>query len=612
MKVCKKGFSILLIMVLCFTMIFMDCGVVNAETARGKVKEIKDLLPSSYTIKENTEGQWSLDENGEYYYRYNTNILEQKSFVAVYENGEEITYSYYGGAGDPYWSLYHYRGSDGSEVRVYNPIRSNQEEKHFTVDSDNSFIFQFEGASVKIPVEITKNLKETTIKEIQYEPVIKEVDYAHCYIGYNAEKEEMQWIFPNNYCFNDGDKLTIADTTGKETIYTYKYDTNDDYRFRTEEGIVLDGELAVSHDQDLNKWESGKECYYIVEYGGAITKVPITIKENDIESISLFVEADSEERKIDCDADIEKKIDGIVVHKTDGTEEIIKYREDYFISDSQGGQHLTGFFDENDSYIEDISIIHKNRKESGQWYVYYHGVSCEIPTAHKFTNYTYNNDATVGKDGTETAICDNGCGEKNTRTKAGTALSGGGSSGGGIYIPPVQNLEISSGEGYTTELSDDGKNAEIIVDEDYELVDVSVNGISKGSVATLEGLKTGDKVVITVISKVEKIQNQLKNVTKENLRAHSKQVKLKNGKKAVKITWTNTSGIDFDGVEIFRSFKRYEGFGTKPIFSTEKEQYYNTTVKKGVKYYYKVRGYIEYKGIKYYSDCSTKAWRTVK
>ena len=161
-------------------------------------------------------------------------------------------------------------------------------------------------------------------------------------------------------------------------------------------------------------------------------------------------------------------------------------------------------------------------------------------------------------------------------------------------------------------MSDDGKNAEIIVDEDYELVDVSVNGISKGSVATLEGLKTGDKVVITVISKVEKIQNQLKNVTKENLRAHSKQVKLKNGKKAVKITWTNTSGIDFDGVEIFRSFKRYEGFGTKPIFSTEKEQYYNTTVKKGVKYYYKVRGYIEYKGIKYYSDCSTKAWRTVK
>ena len=612
MKVCKKGFSILLIMVLCFTMIFMDCGVVNAETARGKVKEIKDLLPSSYTIKENTEGQWSLDENGEYYYRYNTNILEQKSFVAVYENGEEITYSYYGGAGDPYWSLYHYRGSDGSEVRVYNPIRSNQEEKHFTVDSDNSFIFQFEGASVKIPVEITKNLKETTIKEIQYEPVIKEVDYAHCYIGYNAEKEEMQWIFPNNYCFNDGDKLTIADTTGKETIYTYKYDTNDDYRFRTEEGIVLDGELAVSHDQDLNKWESGKECYYIVEYGVAITKLPITIKENDIDSISLFVEANSEERKIDCDADIEKKIDGIVVHKTDGTEEIIKYREDYFISDSQGGQHLTGFFDENDSYIEDISIIHKNRKESGQWYVYYHGVSCEIPTAHKFTNYTYNNDATVGKDGTETAICDNGCGEKNTRTKAGTALSGGGSSGGGIYIPPVQNLEISSGEGYTTELSDDGKNAEIIVDEDYELVDVSVNGISKGSVATLEGLKTGDKVVITVISKVEKIQNQLKNVTKENLRAHSKQVKLKNGKKAVKITWTNTSGIDFDGVEIFRSFKRYEGFGTKPIFSTEKEQYYNTTVKKGVKYYYKVRGYIEYKGIKYYSDWSTKAWRTVK
>lgn len=234
------------------------------------------------------------------------------------------------------------------------------------------------------------------------------------------------------------------------------------------------------------------------------------------------------------------------------------------------------------------------------------------PTAHSFTNYTYNNDATVGKDGTETAVCDNGCGATDTRTKAGTALSGGGSSGGGIDTPSVQKPEISSGDGYTTELSDDGKTAEIMIDEDYELVDVSVNGISKGNTTTLEGLKTGDKVVITVISKVEKIQNQLKTVTKENLQAHSKQVKLKNGKKAVKIIWTNTSGIDFDGVEIFRSFKRYEGFGTKPIFTTEKEQYYNTAVKKGKRYYYKVRGYIEYDGVKYYSGWSAKAWRTVK
>ena len=48
----------------------------------------------------------------------------------------------------------------------------------------------------------------------------------------------------------------------------------------------------------------------------------------------------------------------------------------------------------------------------------------EIPKLpHKYTNYVYNNDAQIGVDGTETATCDYGCGNKNTRTKAGTALT---------------------------------------------------------------------------------------------------------------------------------------------------------------------------------------------
>ena len=41
---------------------------------------------------------------------------------------------------------------------------------------------------------------------------------------------------------------------------------------------------------------------------------------------------------------------------------------------------------------------------------------------HKYTNYTYNNDAKCGINGTETALCDNGCGTSDVRTKSGTAL----------------------------------------------------------------------------------------------------------------------------------------------------------------------------------------------
>ena len=45
---------------------------------------------------------------------------------------------------------------------------------------------------------------------------------------------------------------------------------------------------------------------------------------------------------------------------------------------------------------------------------------CET-LGHSFTNYVYNNDAGIGVDGTETALCDHGCGTPDTRTAAGTA-----------------------------------------------------------------------------------------------------------------------------------------------------------------------------------------------
>ena len=44
-------------------------------------------------------------------------------------------------------------------------------------------------------------------------------------------------------------------------------------------------------------------------------------------------------------------------------------------------------------------------------------------TGHSFTNYAFNNDATCTADGTETAVCDNGCGATDTRTAEGSKLS---------------------------------------------------------------------------------------------------------------------------------------------------------------------------------------------
>jgi len=97
----------------------------------------------------------------------------------------------------------------------------------------------------------------------------------------------------------------------------------------------------------------------------------------------------------------------------------------------------------------------------------------------------------------------------------------------------------------------------------------------------------------------------------------SKLTKVK-GKRAIKLTWKikEGSGIeaaDLDGFLVHRSTKKSKGYGTKPYFTTKKLTYTNTkSLKKGKSYYFKVRGFVELDGKKYYTKWSNKAWRTVK
>ena len=100
--------------------------------------------------------------------------------------------------------------------------------------------------------------------------------------------------------------------------------------------------------------------------------------------------------------------------------------------------------------------------------------------------------------------------------------------------------------------------------------------------------------------------------------ARSKLVTLKNGRKGIRITWSDRNGaeMNFDGVEIYRSTKKNR-FGKKPFYATKGGKsagYYinSKSLKSGVTYYYKVRGYVLIDGQKHYTDLSLKAIRTVK
>ena len=210
------------------------------------------------------------------------------------------------------------------------------------------------------------------------------------------------------------------------------------------------------------------------------------------------------------------------------------------------------------------------------------------------------------------------------KTATGTLTIKNPSSGGGGYLPPAQKPTITSGEGVKVTLSSDGTVAAIKVDAGYELVDVVLNGTSKGKVTEVKGLKTGDKLVVTAAKKAPEpaeptAEEIIATLADHKLAARSKVVTMKNGKKAVRITWYNANGemMEFDGVEIFRSTKKNSGYGNKPFYATKESKskgyYINTKdVKVGTTYYYKLRGYVVIDGQKYYTDYSLKAIRTVK
>lgn len=108
------------------------------------------------------------------------------------------------------------------------------------------------------------------------------------------------------------------------------------------------------------------------------------------------------------------------------------------------------------------------------------------------------------------------------------------------------------------------------------------------------------------------IKDQKEAIKAIKFKLRSQLVKTKSGKKAVKLTWTNPSDIEFEGVAIYRSTKKNTGYGKKPIHVSKSDKYINTAVKSGKKYYYKVRAFVTIDGEKVYTDYSYKAYRTVK
>ncbi len=177
---------------------------------------------------------------------------------------------------------------------------------------------------------------------------------------------------------------------------------------------------------------------------------------------------------------------------------------------------------------------------------------------------------------------------------------GSGSSGGGSYIP-VQKPAILSGEGFHTTLSADGTKLTITAADGYEITDVMLNGTSKGSVTQLSGLRTGDKVEIKTAKKEDNppsddvsLSAVKRKVARMQSYARSSKTPNQNIKLVLKLDEKTTASIEAlqklgytIKYKFYRSTKKSSGYKASIVKKTG--TYINTSGKKGVRYYYKMR-----------------------
>lgn len=174
--------------------------------------------------------------------------------------------------------------------------------------------------------------------------------------------------------------------------------------------------------------------------------------------------------------------------------------------------------------------------------------------------------------------------------------------------PPVQKPSIAAGKGFKAELSSDGTKATITVEEGYEIVDVLVNGISKGKVTEITGLKTGDIIEVKTEKKqpepVKPADNKriIKGV--KNTEIELETTVNKDGNIVIK--WKKSKGYRVDSFEILRAVKKNGKYSK--IYTTKSGKASRIVnaknLKDGKRYYYKVRGVRTIDGKKYYTEWS--------
>ena len=167
-------------------------------------------------------------------------------------------------------------------------------------------------------------------------------------------------------------------------------------------------------------------------------------------------------------------------------------------------------------------------------------------------------------------------------------LVGGPTSAIGVAAAPA----LSTGPLSATAFSDDLSFTPLLIALAHGDQEILISSVDDPSMLTLKEIKSA--------------------LGNTKLKLKSELVQFKTGNAAIQLQFNVDSTIKLDGIEVFRSLSKYPEKSKSSIFKTENSSYVNTKVSMGKTYYYRIRGFVEVNGKKYYTDFSNRAYRKVR
>ena len=279
----KKVISLALSILMVLTAFPCISVLASAEDTDIKSISYTPANPEECVFIENTGGYFTMDNNMEEYYYYWCYPQTEGSILTVnYNDGRTVDYVC---SVDENWSKC-FISADGEKIEaVY--FGNNQEESHWLPGKDNYLSVYYCDCETKIPITV----KENPVKSISYTPAKSD---SYVYIentnGQISTDVNGQEYFDYWLSIFEGNILTVNYKDGRTLDYVYSHDEDWNPIYLSEDGDIINGnDVDISAYQYKNPWLAGKENYFTVSYLSAETKVPVTVIENPVKSISYTI-----------------------------------------------------------------------------------------------------------------------------------------------------------------------------------------------------------------------------------------------------------------------------------------------------------------------------------